>query len=128
MSAFAQTTTGDFDISSGNLAVRTDLAQVTAWKLTNLFSFFKGEWFVDARIGVPYLQFVFVKNPSLPLIGRIFEKVALAAPGVRNVQSVVLNFIGNLRHLDCQLAVKANNGAVLTGGPGVPFLISTDAP
>jgi hypothetical protein len=128
MSAFAQTPDGDFDISSGNLVVRTDLAQVTAWKLTNLFSFFKGEWFVDARLGVPYLQFVFVKNPSLTLIGHIFEQVALAAPGVKGVLSTTLNFIGNLRHLDCQLKVQANNGAVLTGGPGVPFIVSTDAP
>ena len=128
MSAFAQTTTGDLDLSSGNLVVVTDLTTEVAAKLTNLFSFFKGEWFIDTRLGVPYLQYVFVQNPDLTLIGAIFQRVALACPGVAAVTNMALNYYANLRNLVATLTIKLDNGAVLVGGPGQPFLISTAAP
>ena len=64
MSAFAQTPTGDLDISTGNLRVEQSISQCTAWKLSNLFGMFKGEWFLDQRQGVPYFQYVLSATPS----------------------------------------------------------------
>lgn len=124
MSAFAQTNTGDLDISTGNLVVRSDVAQVTAWKLTNLFALFKGEWFRDQRVGVPYFQYVFVSNPNLRIIGTIFDRVCKSAPGVASVTSISLNFLSRQRHLVADMKVIANDGAVLTGGIGQAFIIS----
>lgn len=127
MSAFAQTSSGDLDISSGNLAVVTDKAQVTAWKMTNLFRLFKGEWFRDKRVGVPYFQYVLVSNPNLPLIGALFKQVALAAPGVASVSAVGLNFTPKTRHLDATIQAQTNEGAVLEGGVGKPFIVTQPA-
>lgn len=124
VSAFAQTTTGDLDISSGNLVVRSDVAQVTAWKLTNLFSLFKGEWFRDLRVGVPYIQYVFVKNPSLGVIGSLFRQVCQSAPGVARVTEMDLNYTPKTRKLAVNIQAQTNDGAQLQGGPGVPFIIT----
>lgn len=124
MSAFAQTPTGDLDISTGNLVVSTDLNQCTAWKLSNLFGMFKGEWFRDQRVGVPYFQYVFVNNPSLNLIGALFKRVCMFAPGVLAVTDMALTFIGTQRKLNAQIAVKTKAGAILTGGVGQPFIIA----
>jgi hypothetical protein len=128
VSAFAQTPTGDLDISTGNLVVRSDLPQVTAWKLSNLFGLFKGEWFRDSRVGVPYFQYVLVQNPSLPIIGSIFKRVCMSAPGVASVTSMGLNFIARTRQLNATIAIATNDGAVLTGGPDSPFIIAQIAP
>lgn len=128
MSAFAQTTTGDLDISTGNLVVRKDIAQVTAWKLSNLFGLFKGEWFRDARVGVPYFQYVLVWNPNLKVIGSIFKRVCMSAPGVAEVSNMGLNFLPQTRQLLTSITVTTNEGAALVGGPGNPFIIAQVAP
>lgn len=125
MSAFAQTVTGDLDISTGNLRIERDLAQVTAWKLTNLFSFFKGEWFLDTRQGVPYFQYVFVTNPNLQIISTIFDRVARSAPGVATLRSRNIVFTPRTRSMVATFEAVTKNGAVLVGGPGVPFIIQT---
>lgn len=125
MSAFAQLPSGDLDLSTGNLRVEQSVAQCTAWKLSNLFGFFKGEWFRDQRQGVPYFQFVFVNNPNLSLIGNLFKRVIMSAPGVATVTDAQLSFNKRQRELDATFAIATNDGAILVGGPGVPFVVTS---
>lgn len=125
MSAFAQTPSGDLDISTGNLRVEKSVGQFTAWKLANLFGFFRGEWFVDARLGLPYVQYVLVSNPSLNRIQSIFQQVILDAPGVGSITGMSLDFLINQRRLDFSFAALANDGSLITGGPGKPFIVTT---
>ena len=124
MSAFAQDNDpGTSDISSGNLAVVSDVPTVTAAKLSNLFGLFKGEWFRDQRVGVPYFQYVLVSNPDLGVIGNLFEEVALSAPGVSSVQGVQLDFTPRTRSLLATITAQTDEGVVLVGGPGTPFIV-----
>jgi hypothetical protein len=124
VSAFAQTSIGDLDISTGNLRVERTIAQVTAWKLTNLFFFFLGEWFADTRQGLPYFQYVYVSNPNLRQIATIFERVIRAAPGVASVTQVALDYQPRARTLGASFSATTDDGATLSGGIGVPFIIS----
>jgi hypothetical protein len=124
MSAFAQTTTGDLDISSGNLAINSSVSQTTAWKLTNLFGLYLGEWFQDTRIGLPIVQYVLVNNPQLPTIQAIFSKVILSAPGVQSILQMDLSFLAATRQLIASFVLQTNEGAQITGGLGDPFIIS----
>lgn len=123
MSAFLQTATGDFDISSGNLVIVDDVATVTAQKLTCLFTLFKGEWFRDIRVGIPYFQYVFIQNPNLTLISSLFQQVCEAAPGVAAVLDMELNYLPRTRELDSQILVQANDGSTIVGGAGAPFIV-----
>lgn len=47
--------------------------------------FFKAEWFLDKRQGMPYYQVVFVKNPDLSLIQSVFRRAILTTPGVLTI-------------------------------------------
>jgi hypothetical protein len=123
MSAFAQLPNGDLDLSTGNLRVEQSVAQCTAWKLSNLFAFFKGEWFIDTRQGVPYFQYVFVSNPNLDLITALFERILKSAPGVAAVQDIQLFYVSRDRTLTASFTVVTNDGAILTGGLGKPFIV-----
>lgn len=124
MSAIAQDNLGDLDLSTGNLVVQTDLATVTAAKLTNMFGLFVGEWFMDAQIGFPLLQSFLVKNPNLDLLVAILTDILRRPQGVKSVVDVQLQFIHNLRRLQGQFLVALANGATLTGGLGSPFVVN----
>lgn len=124
MSALAQDQFGDLDLSSGNLRVETNPDQCTAWKLTNLFRLAKGEWFADSRLGVPYLQYVFVKNPNLGIVEQIFRKVLLFPRGVSRILSGSLDFVTTNRSLAASFAVQTASGATIEGGPGESFIVT----
>lgn len=99
----------------------------TAQKLTNRFQFFLGEWFLDTRLGVPYYQNVFVKNPDLNLIGQLFQRVITQTPNVASLTTAALNFINSSRELTAQFVVKTLTGAIIEGGPGQPFIVTLNS-
>ena len=123
MATLAQTTTGDLDLSSGNLQVISDLATETATKLNCLFGFWKREWFLDQSQGVPFLEYVLVKNPNLSVIDSVFREVISFAPGVASVRSSNLALDTTARKLTATYKLQLTNGTVIVGGPGVPFTV-----
>jgi hypothetical protein len=54
--------------------------------------FFKREWFLDKRQGMPYYEAVFVKNPDVGLVQSIFRRAILSTPGVLAVASMKTTF------------------------------------
>jgi hypothetical protein len=125
VSSFAQTSTGDFDISTGNLKVSLNVAQCAAWKLSNLFGFAKGEWFRDLRQGFPFLQVVFVKNPNMNLLETLFSRVILMVKGVSSVTQMDLKLDARTRVLTARFKAATVSGAVISGGLGQPFIVQT---
>ena len=123
MSSFAQTNTGDLDISTGNLVVSQDVGQNTAWKLENLFGFALGEWFMDKRLGFPYLQYVFVKNPNMTLLFTLFRKVLGMPKGVKSVDSIGLDFDIRGRKLNTSFIATTVTGQQVLGGLGQAFIV-----
>ncbi len=49
---------------------------------------FLGEWFLDQRFGVPYLESVMIKNPNMAYIRGILRGKILDVPGVKSVDSL----------------------------------------
>ena len=125
MSALAQTSSGDLDLSTGNLAIVQDIPTVTAQKLNNLFKFFLGEYFADSRLGVPYFQFVLVRNPDLNVIRRIFQNVIQSVPEVTQILDAQVTYVSRTRQASAVFRIQVDGGAILTGGMGVPFVVST---
>lgn len=125
MSCFLQTATGDLDISAnGNMTLLTSVASCTAQELTNKFSFGLGEWFADTRQGVPYFQNILVSNPNLNTISTIFQRVIKSCVGVAAITELNLDFISTTRQLNATFGMRTNDGAILQGGVGVPFIIA----
>ena len=53
---------------------------------------FLGEWFLDVTHGVPYLEYVLVKNPNFTLIRELFREQILKVDGVSNLVSLDIDF------------------------------------
>lgn len=56
-----------------------------AQKIKQRLGFYKGEWFKDLNLGVPWLQYILIKNPSLEVVRSIVRKAILDVPGVTSV-------------------------------------------
>ncbi len=123
MSCFAQTIDGDLDISSGNLRIERNADQCSAIKLTNRFKLCLAEWFLDRRVGIPYFQVVFVKNPDLQGIAQLFKRIILQTPNMAEVLQETVNFIPSSRDLISDFKIQTLSGAILSGGPGLPFIV-----
>lgn len=113
----------DLDLSSGNLVITDDRALCIAQKLTIRFQLFFGEWFADARIGVPYYQVILVKNPSMRVISTVFRQVIMGTEGVAEILSEDLNLDVASRTLTADYKIQTDTGAVIVGGVGKPFIV-----
>lgn len=78
---------GDLLVEDGNLALSTGAAAV-AQAIRCRLAFFRGEWFADPSVGLPWHQIVFSKGTPLDVIRSALRAEVLAAPGVTDVQDV----------------------------------------
>jgi hypothetical protein len=79
-------TTNDLALS-GLKILRGDAA--IAQKVKQRLRFYQGEWFLDTRLGVPYIQVIFPTKPvSIPALQAIFRRVLLSVPQIVSVQSL----------------------------------------
>lgn len=73
---------------------------------------FKGEWFLDTRLGIPYFQNVLVRSPNLPAISAMFRRVILTTPGVLEIVSFQLTFDEVSRALILTFYARTTEGDV----------------
>ena len=80
--------------------------------------FFKGEWFLDTRQGMPYYQSVFVKNPELALVESVFRRAILSTPGVLSVLRMTISLDTASRTLTISpLEIQLSGGEVFRAQP-----------
>lgn len=102
----------DLDLSTADLQiVRDDDAIVQ--QLTIRFQFFKGEWFLDRRIGIPYFTDILVKSPSLADVRAIMNQVIVTTPGIAELQELTLDLDATTRKLDLSFAALKDDGGIL---------------
>lgn len=109
------TASGDLDLSTGDLQV-VEGRDETAQRLRIVFNTNKGEWFLDDRVGMPYTQSIFVKNPQMDLVRSIYRQMALKDDGVDRVDEVVLEFDSPTRTLTVALVAADENGDTIEFG------------
>lgn len=56
-----------------------------------------GEWFLDTTHGVPYLDYILVKNPNLELIASIFREQIMKVDDVDYVNSLEIDYDAQTR-------------------------------
>jgi hypothetical protein len=61
--------------------------------------FWRGEWFLDQRLGVPYRESVLIKNPDRVLVSAVFREVFETTPGVDRVPKLNAIIDRPTRHL-----------------------------
>lgn len=124
MSSFLQTVTGDLAITLGKLSLVTDPSTAGAQKIRNQLNIFLGEWYLDARVGVPYFSQVFVENPDIGLIQQLIRGIILNTAGVQSVQRVTVSVNRADRSMLIKFAATWDNGVIVTSDQlDQPFLV-----
>jgi hypothetical protein len=117
--------TGDYDFSSGGFKIVKEPVAELVIKLRYLFLFFRGEWFLDKREGVPYFELILVKAPEVRVIKRIFQEI-ITSTGGDLVESTAVDVIydPSTRSAIVNFSARLIDGRVLEGGFGRPFLVN----
>lgn len=114
---------GDLYLENGTCRLTSGLQEEVAQELYIRFRFFKGEWFLDRRLGLPYLQSILGKKTPLGIISQIFKNVLTTCPGVKSILSFAVKRLVN-RGLAVDFAALLKDGAVLTAADFGAFIIN----
>lgn len=87
------------EVNGAKYVVLVTGADAIAQRLAIRFKFWLGEWFLDTRQGVPYIERILVANPDLSLIRTIFRKVIVTTPGVKKVDDLEMTIDKSARRL-----------------------------
>lgn len=87
-------------------------------RLVARLKFFKAEWFLDKRQGMPYFEAVFVKNPDISLVQSIFRRAILQTPGVQTIARMTTTFDRGARSFTIDpLEIVLTGGVVFRAQP-----------
>lgn len=95
---------GDLVFTSGEEAIKQDIRA--------RLLFFRGEWFMDEDIGLPYFTDILVKSPNFLVINSVIRTELENTPGVNEVKSLELTFDSNLRKLTVTWSVSTDVGEI----------------
>lgn len=105
--------TGDIWISDlGKTRLTQTLQEEVRQRLDAKYQMFLGEWFLDARQGVPWFRDIFVKSPDMPVVRSVLTRVASEDPGVDSVLRADFELDG--RTLLVTLEVQLTDGSTVT--------------
>lgn len=110
-----------FDFVTGDLEIPLRLVEGTDAVVQNMilrFSMWLGEWFLDARQGVPYRERVFVVNPNKAMLQSLFSRIAESTPGVVRVQDLEVSVDKPTRTLRIsRFSAKLSDGSSVVFDP-----------
>jgi hypothetical protein len=87
---------GDLDLSSGTLQW-IDGIDAIAQRVRTRLQFFRGEWFLDQRLGVPWFQVILGAKGGEQVAAQILRAVIEGTPGVDRVDELSLDLDGTTR-------------------------------
>lgn len=110
--------------SSGDLEVPPRLvagAEAVAQRLGIRLRRWAGEWFLDQREGIPYVQSILRKGVDLPLVEALFRRCILETPGVASLASFSSELDRSVRRLSVSFEARLIDGSAVVGTFG-PFI------
>lgn len=106
------------DMTSSDLVLREgdvlliDNAERVAQQILITLRFWLGEWFLDTKDGIPYLEYVLVKSPNLLHIRQIFTEAMEKVDGVKRVEEMNLAFDAKNRSLRVDYEASTDYGLI----------------
>ena len=73
---------------------------------------FLGEWFLDTTLGVPYLEYIRVKQPNQELIKQILSEQILSVDDVKSLNALELDYQVKVRTLIINYEVSTEYGLI----------------
>jgi hypothetical protein len=103
--------TREMDYADNDGAIVTQRAQV-AQNISNRLRMIYGEWFLDTRLGVPWFENVFVKNPDMSAVDIIIKSVISETPEVTGITAYSSAINKGLRKLTIAFQVSTIYGEI----------------
>ncbi len=101
----------DIDVSGTDL-VLTSGREAIAQHIAQRLKTFTGEWFMDTRLGIPYFQQVFKKQPNMTVLDTIFKSEIVNTPGVLELTAFYIGIDRKTRELSISFSARTEDGPV----------------
>lgn len=93
-------------------AILIDNAERVAQQIRIRLNSFLGEWFLNTAYGIPYLEYILIKNPNLTLVRSILRKQIAGVDDVTKIESLTLELDNQTRKLTVDFECDTNYGLV----------------
>ena len=103
--------TSDLIVQDGDLMIVDNAERVAQQVLITLREWF-GEWFLKTSDGIPYLEYILVKNPNEAHIRQILTQAIESVEGVRDVTELDFTFNHVLRTLAVAYEIDTDYGLI----------------
>jgi hypothetical protein len=101
-------TTNDLVLDSFDLSLIKDVRQV-AQNLAIRLRFFLGEWYLDTTVGLPYYEYILVKNPNQIQVESFIKEEIAATQGIEQITAFSSSFDIVKRIYSVAFSVKTLN-------------------
>ena len=105
------TKTHDLVVDSGNFRLIDNKERIAQQLRITLWEWL-GECFLDARDGVPYREYILVKNPNMKHIRQVLSDNIMKVDGVNRIDELNLNYNPKNRTLIVDFAVDTDDGQI----------------
>ena len=106
------------DVSTGDIALKDndilliDNAERVAQQVLITLREWRGEWFLKTADGVPYLEYILVKNPNIAHVRQVLTEAIEGVEGVKKCTELYLQFNRVLRTLSVSYEIETDYGLV----------------
>lgn len=103
--------TGDLVFRNGDLMIVNNGERVAQQVLITLREWL-GEWFLKTSDGVPYLEYILVKNPNEAHVRQVLSEAIQSVEGVKGVTELEFAFNRILRTLTVSYEIDTDYGFI----------------
>lgn len=106
------------DVSTGDIALKDndilliDNAERVAQQVLITLREWRGEWFLKTADGVPYLEYILVKNPNIAHVRQVLTEAIEGVEGVKKCTELDLQFSRVLRTLSVSYEIETDYGLI----------------
>ena len=106
------------DVSTGDIALKDndilliDNAERVAQQVLITLREWRGEWFLKTADGVPYLEYILVKNPNMAHVRQVLTEAIESVEGVKKCTELYLQFNRVLRTLSVSYEIETDYGLI----------------
>lgn len=101
----------DIVLRDGDMLLIDNAERVAQQIKIQLLTFY-GEWYLDTTWGVPYMEYILVKNPNFTIIRQIFREQILSVDDVDSVESLDVKYDAQTRTMTLDYSATTSYGLI----------------
>lgn len=101
---------GDLHVDGVDFALVRDVDAIVQEAEVEL-RWWLGEWFLDRRRGMPFIERILVKGASIPAVQAIYARALRRVPGVRHVERMSFAIDRATRRLTGSAVIRVDDGS-----------------